>query len=370
MNIKKLLGMRILSEANDIKRTVASLASELEIDEGKLKNIIIGDCEIEDSYEVIRLMGKKYPISVSDMYLEETDCDRSIKIMRSEQSKESSRIFNRKDRTGNKTPYYEYRDTAMSKIGPFKPEWIKELRIVKDNDPYNPDVAYNNGHFLHQATFFVGEVNFYWEADGKKYCREMDTGDSNYITPFYPHSFAARGKEALIIAVTYGGDVRRALKEIYLLGDKIKNFKLNMDNPPKEKIIIKNKDTYYPPHKGKNYRLWSLASSTQMEGYGIEVCTDEIDLKNPMVTSLHSYIYNYGDQSVQFTWMDQGLLYGELIHPGDSIYLMPFVKYAFANKGGKLFTIRVGGAVNLSTQKELSCFADIDRVIETKCWFD
>ena len=41
----------------------------------------------------------------------------------------------------------------MSKLGPFKPEWIKELRNVNDSDPRNPEIAYNNGHFLHQLTF-------------------------------------------------------------------------------------------------------------------------------------------------------------------------------------------------------------------------
>ena len=29
--------------------------------------------------------------------------------------------------------------------------------------PDNPDVAYNNGHLLFQATFFIGPVNFYYD---------------------------------------------------------------------------------------------------------------------------------------------------------------------------------------------------------------
>ncbi len=75
--------------------------------------------------------------------------------MRAADSKRSSRIFTRRNKSGERTPYYEYRDSAMSKTSPFKPEWIKELRVVKDSDPENPDVAYNNGHFLHQLTFFI-----------------------------------------------------------------------------------------------------------------------------------------------------------------------------------------------------------------------
>jgi hypothetical protein len=68
----------------------------------------------------------------------------------------------------------------MSKLGPFRPERIVELRTVTDKDAYNPDVAYNNGHLLHQTTLFVGPVNFYYELRGKKYCVEANTG-----TPIY-----------------------------------------------------------------------------------------------------------------------------------------------------------------------------------------
>ena len=89
--------------------------------------------------------------------------------------------------------YYEYRDTATATLSPFKPEWIEELRVVEDNRPENPDVAYNNGHFLHQMTAFIGPVNFYWELNGEKYSKEMNTGSSNYITPFYFKRFIEAG---------------------------------------------------------------------------------------------------------------------------------------------------------------------------------
>ena len=55
----------------------------------------------------------------------------------------------------------------------------------------------------------------------------MNTGDSNYITPFYPHSFASRDKDkdTIIIAVTFGGEVRKNQKEIYWMGnDRIQKF--------------------------------------------------------------------------------------------------------------------------------------------------
>ena len=62
------------------------------------------------------------------------------------------------------------------------------IKIVDNNDPNNPDVAYNNGHLMHQMTTFVEPVNFYWEVNGKKFCGN-EHGDSNFITPFLKHSF-------------------------------------------------------------------------------------------------------------------------------------------------------------------------------------
>ena len=232
-SLKKLIGSRIQSEANDLKRTPQSLSEEIGISEDVVNKVIKGDCGLEESYEVIRRMGSIYPIDISDLYIQQDDCINGIRIMGSDESKKSSRTFKRKDRNGNRTPYYEYRDTAMSRHGPFKPEWIKELRIVDDSDANNPDVAYNNGHFLHQMTFFIGPVNFYWEVNGERFSSEMNKGDSNYITPFWPHSFTSRdeNKEALIIAVTFGGDVRRALKEFYsLTEDEIKRYILDYRN--------------------------------------------------------------------------------------------------------------------------------------------
>ena len=212
---KKALGARILSEANDLKRTREALAVELELPQATVDAVIAGEADVEMAQGLIRAMADFYPISLADLWLEPDDTDDGAAIMRAETSRSTSRVFDRKDRNGALTPYYEYRDTAMSRTGPFKPEWIKELRVVDDVDPDNPDVAYNNGHLMHQQTFFIGEVNFYWSLDGETHCAEMNTGDSNYITPFVPHSFTSRDPDnpGLIIAVTFAGDVRRALDD-------------------------------------------------------------------------------------------------------------------------------------------------------------
>ena len=142
-------------------------------------------------------------MSSRDFYLIDDDCQDGIKIMRSIDSEKSARIMNRGGR-----PYYEYRDTAVSSVGLFRPEWIEELCVVDDNEPDNKSVHWNKGHFMHQFTYFIGDVNYYYlDSNGKKKVAIMNTGDSVYGTPFRPHTFATRKgakKNGLILALTYG----------------------------------------------------------------------------------------------------------------------------------------------------------------------
>lgn len=210
----KRLGSRIFSEANDLKRTPDALARELGWEIADVQRVINGEADIETSKALLMQMTEAYPVALSALWLDPDDTDEGVVIMSSAASAASGRVFERKDRNGELSPYYEYRDTAMSRLAPYRPEWILELRHVGDSDPENPDVAFNHGHLMHQLTFFVGEVNFYWISNGKRYCREMNTGDSALITPFVPHSFTSRNPDeeerGLIVAVTYGGAVRQA----------------------------------------------------------------------------------------------------------------------------------------------------------------
>jgi methylphosphonate synthase len=134
-------------------------------------------------------------------------------------------------------PYYKYKDTVMSKISPFRPEWIEELIVVNDSNPENPDVVFNNGHFLHQFTYFIGPVNFYYiDENGKKKLEEMDTGDSMYISPYTPHSFTTRknkeNKLGLILALTYTDKVdNEVLNELSVIGYELaKKYLINYNN--------------------------------------------------------------------------------------------------------------------------------------------
>ncbi len=222
----QMVGARILSEANDLKRDLPMLAADINFDPETLAKVVAGTTSYEAADTVIRRMGETYPIDEEALRLVKDDCDAGIKIMRADESAQSSRVFERPDRYGNLTPYYEYRDTAFSRLSPFRPEWIRQLRVVQDSDPENLDVAFNQGHFLHQYSMYVGPVNHYWEIDGCRYGAEMNTGDSSYTTPFRPHTFTARSasSQALILAITFGGKVWRAQRELYALGDRVKYY--------------------------------------------------------------------------------------------------------------------------------------------------
>jgi methylphosphonate synthase len=195
-------GKNFLGILNDIKRRPEDAASELGVSIEQIESIISGTLELTD--EIITKATKIWPVNKRDFYVFEDDCPDGVLIMSETDSQKSARIMNRAGK-----PYYEYRDTAMSKVAPFRPEWILELCLVDDNDPENNSIQWNNGHFLHQFTYFIGNVNFYYkDRDGKKQVAIMNTGDSMYITPFVSHTFATRSdsnSKGLILALTYGG---------------------------------------------------------------------------------------------------------------------------------------------------------------------
>lgn len=448
----RLLGAKILSEANDLKRTDAALASELALPLDHVQRILRGDCEAAEALELIERMARAYPIDPSDLRLVEDDCTHGVRVMTAADSKASSRVFARVDRSGAHTAYYEYRDTAMSRLAPFRPEWIKMLRTVDDDRADNPDVVFNKGHFLHQYTMFVGPVNYYWEHDGVRSCRRMTTGDSVYGTPWWPHTFTSRdaAQEALILAVTFGGEVRRAQKELYALGKRARALVLehrqqkrafiqllrqhmaNDDVTAAELaqlaharapgldckrvfdegsavtdeelrglaacLDLEPSDLAVPPYRRSDdvlivhrserravlfpdevlplYRIERLARTTRMpmmRGSNVEVLAREPDLERGFFHSLHTWLYNTGAVPVKLAWLDDDARHEVTLAPGDSAYLQPLLRHAFAatEEGeARLCIIRVGGSVGLAAQRELSTFSDFDRVIEESTrWF-
>ena len=231
-NYLKSLGSRIRCELNDLKRTPQTAANELGFSEKVVASVLEGKAEHATAVELVDKMGEIYPIDSMYLRLLKKDTADAFKFMSNEESRSTSRVYRRTDGYLEESDYYEYRDTAMSNLAPLKPEWIRVLKEVQDSNPDNLKVVMNNGHFMHQVTLFIGPVNFYYEdEEGNQFCHEMNTGDSNYITPFVKHSFASRNKEEFtcILAVTYGGDVSRSQRELYALGNKKLNSFLLKD---------------------------------------------------------------------------------------------------------------------------------------------
>ena len=221
------VGARLLSVANDLKRTPDIIADELGHTRDFVRSAVEGNVSLDDMHSLVLQVYETYPVSMTELWVDRDETNNGVAIMRANQSETSARVIPRKDGHGVEAPYYEYRDTAMVKDGPYKPEWIKELKVVTDSDPDNPSVVYNKGHLMHQQTFFIGEVNFYWTLNGKNYCREMNTGDSNYITPYVPHSFTSRNPDqpGLIIAVTFANAIEHARSSmLYVDGQDMESW--------------------------------------------------------------------------------------------------------------------------------------------------
>ena len=438
----KRIGSNFLGILNDIKRRPSDAAKELGISTEEIQDIIDG--RIKLSSEIISKAIKIWPVNSRDFYIMHDDCPSGFKIMRCEDSVKSSRIMHR----GGK-PYYEYRDTAMSSVGPFRPEWIEELCVVDDNEPNNKQVQWNNGHFMHQFTYFIGEVNFYYlDENAEKKIAIMNTGDSNYITPFTPHSFATRSgakKNGLILALTYGNNLSGdSQHELSSIGKKLgKEFALDFSlkdhgssslikfhrnnssltqhelskraNIPIEKLkdfengkiptyseytilakclsvnvrdllsydeisnkvvvqLHKNTKKWFYPEDSKNYELVELANSNSLpysKALEINVLNQNdntLDLK----VGLHQYGYNIGETDVSISYESDGGLKTDVIKPGDSFYLKPFVKHNFRGKA-KLLVLRISGKIIGEPQRELSLIGqkNITRVInESIQWFD
>ena len=137
-------GAHILGEANDLKRTPEALATDLGYSLDQIRSVIAGESDRETAHAVLQALAKVYPVSIADLWVEYDDTDHGVRVVTAAESNDSQRVFDRRDRSGGLSQYYEYRDTAMSRTAPFKPEWIKELRVVADAEPDNPDVAYNH----------------------------------------------------------------------------------------------------------------------------------------------------------------------------------------------------------------------------------
>lgn len=211
MYLPPSVGSKIRSELNDLKRTPQACADEIGWHVDDVENVLSGRATDGQVRALISAIIRTYPISPQSFIASRDDTDDGVLVLSRDESFESRRVFDRVNASGGRSAYYEYRDTAISRLNGLRPEWIQPLRFTPDPNPRNKDVAMNNGHLLHQVTFFAGDVNFYFEDEGNVYSAEMSWGDSNYIPPFIAHSFTTRDPEAkaFIVAITFAGPVKK-----------------------------------------------------------------------------------------------------------------------------------------------------------------
>tara|TARA_B100000941_G_C28501558_1_gene554614 strand:- start:861 stop:2063 length:1203 start_codon:yes stop_codon:yes gene_type:complete len=398
---KKFIGSKILSELNDLKRTLKSASKELGVNLKILEDAVIGELPKNELDDLLNKICSYYPININEFHFNEINTsDRFVHFL-AEDALLTSRTYQRKNSKEEHTDYYEYRDSATSRLSKFRPEWIKELRVVNNNDPLNEDVAYNNGHFMHQLTFFVGPVNFYYKYKGQYFCEEMNTGDSNYIPPFIPHSFTSRDKqkEAYIVAVTFGGNFKNILPRVSALNNKMihyinslirkrgdlflakketNNFKeLQKDNTPviselnskqtSSGVIVKRVKDYKLVKKG----LYKAASSDNYfsgaRGFHINsIFKDEFSLTNPC----DSFLFNYGKKNV--TLENITLQKNIELKYGDSAFVVAGDDYKISiNDSCSVFLVTLDLYLTPSIIDEIISFSDYNRLYEeTKQWFN
>lgn len=199
---RRRAGALLRSATNDLKRNTLASADELGIEEAELEAYFEGHMDVP---EWLRTKAASlWPLNERDLVPIRNDSPDGVRVYSVKDSEASARVFQR-----GGIDYYEYRDTAMSKLASFRPELIKMLSVVDDTDPNNPKVHWNKGHLLYQLTYFVGPVNYYYRWGDESHVLQMETGDSIWGLPFSPHTFTARNdsEPAYILALTYGGEL-------------------------------------------------------------------------------------------------------------------------------------------------------------------
>tara|TARA_B100000795_G_C22639120_1_gene375749 strand:- start:544 stop:810 length:267 start_codon:yes stop_codon:yes gene_type:complete len=85
-------------------------------------------------------------------------------------------------------------------------------------------------------------------------------------------------------------------------------------------------------------------------------------------------MFNFSDSPIDLLWEYDHEIFSNIVNPGDSLYLKPFIKYAFGNpsmESARMLVIGISGAVGLQTQRELSTLTNPSRVInELEPWFE
>lgn len=328
---------------NGLKHTPETISPIISVDQQLLERIITGKEPLNEFVEnaLISITGINqrdfYPYEFRDLFPVVGDTDLGVRIMRSGATQLSQRMLTRGP---EKMPYYIYADTAMSNTSTFRPEWIKEL-FVHDGESADdlPDWAFNKGHNEHQCTYFIGPVNFYWiDKAGNRHVAKMNTGDTNYIVPFVPHTFSTREEgKGLILAVTYGGvitipevlmSIRASSPDAFIaeLHKRQKVVPTLIDRRVVGGVVIQRYGEAKEDADDKN--VVPLVHSQ----YQPDTMVKEVTLygnKFTGFTAQDRWVYNIGDSFIDFVWYGKT----EILNPGDSMFIAPHTGHVFKGDG-------------------------------------
>lgn len=323
------IGQIILGQLNGIKHTPESFSKKHNISLESLKKVIKN--EKAPSEELIKAISNNSPLRLRDLYdlnykedfpIVDDTVD-GISYISNYDKNSTKRTFYRG--LDKKIPYYDYADTAMTRLSTFRPEWIAERFVFDGSSPNVPDWAFNNGHFEHQMTYFIGEVNFHWkDKDSNKYVWKTKTGDANYIVPFVPHTFSTREEgQGVILAVTYGGGIskeefKQEIKEydleviISILEKRFNNYDAKILEKNKGVLLAEGR-SINPSDKewGKYFGLIGDVPSQPKSR------TERWCLSKPMSRVRYSndvWIYNIGNNPYELIWDNNS----QIVGPGDS----------------------------------------------------
>ncbi len=338
------VGPIIRALLNGVKHTADSFAKIHGLDAGYLEEVMQG--KQPPTKKVIEAIDRHSPLRLRDLYdpayrnkvQVRDDTTDGVIVMSAEQRKATERVFERGP-SGAKVPYYRYADTAMSTTSLFRPEWIEELYVHEGIGNLHP-WGFNKGHFEHQMTYFIGTVSFHWiDNNGHQYVRQMKTGDTNYITPFVPHSFTTREDgNGLILAVTYGGAIATDEFQSRIKSMSIEEY---MEFIKRDMPVLGQLAT--DEHKGVIVQRYEKAAQIKKSPYLIRLLIEGVPYQEH--TSALEYIvnngkdtksldirvdadrwgYNIGNAPVLLVWQK----HEAELEPGSSFLIQPNVAHAF-----------------------------------------
>ena len=177
------------------------------------------------------------------------------------------------------------------------------------------------------------------------------------------------------------GDLEPTESELRKLSSQLDvNYRDLVPNDKIEnKVIIKSHDEgkkWSYPENNPKYVFHDLASTLTLpytKAFEVSIVSsindDFLDLK----VGLHQYVYNIGTENIILNWIFNEQRFSEVIHPGDSIYIKPFLQHNFRGSSGKLLVFRLGGKIVGDSQRELSIVGkeNVKRAIdESMQWYD